>query len=177
MEEKELSATGGITMSYDMDWQMRGRAMNIFHTCKGYCTTPVSHYIDYDLQLLINLAHTTPASHYIDYDLQLLINSAHKVLWDTSQVVRCLLQLFQWMTRKKKCSPLIITDVESLYTNMPWNATIEALNGFLSEADCPMRSLPHSLAIITLKIFFSNTKTVSITTKMGWPWAHRCLST
>ena len=86
-------------------------------SCIGYCTSQASRFIDHHIQEVVR-------------------QSADTVLRDTNQLVQTLLDT----TYPANCK-ILTADVESLYTNMEWGATISAINLLLSEAGHPLRRL------------------------------------
>ena len=96
-------------------------------SCRGYCGTP--------------------ASRYIDFHIKSCMHSANSTLRDTSHVIR---NLANKQGRLAADCYLITADVESIYTNMDWDDTIDALNVYLTECAHPLKELLLSLVRFVL---------------------------
>ena len=96
-------------------------------SCRGYCSTP--------------------ASRYIDFHIKSCMHSATSTLRDTSHVIRNLANI---QGRLAADCYLITADVESVYTNMDWDDTIGALNVYLTECTHPLKELLLSLVRFVL---------------------------
>ena len=113
---------------------------------------------------------TSPASRYVDFHLKKYSNKAETVLSNSSQVIDQLRQQPSF----QDCV-LLTADVESLYTNMCWKRTIDALQVFLEEVQHPQTSFLIDLVNFILTnnyfVFQNNTYHQIKGMAMGTPMA------